>query len=116
MIDKLASEDGGIKSVVVLEKGEVVLNYNRDDNAVPFRIESQTKAIMSLIMGKLIEDERYDLTLDTTLGEIFQKDSDWTGAPWGDVEDVEERKTITVSTLWCMNVQCLCLMRRSISF
>lgn len=101
MIDNLASADGGIKSVVVLEKGEVVMNYNRDDDAEPVPIESQTKAIMSLIMGKLIEDERYDLTLDTTLGEIFQKDSDWTGAPW-DVEDVEERKTITVSTLWCM--------------
>ena len=102
MIDGLVSLDEGIRSVLVLEKGEVVMNYTRDDNAVsvPFGIGSQTKAIISLIMGKLIEDETYDLTLDSTLGEIFQNDDDWTGAPW-DVENVnvEERKTINVSVL-----------------
>ena len=102
MIDGLVSLDEGIRSVIVLEKGEVVMNYSRDDNGVsdPFEeIGAQTKAIISLIMGKLIEDEDYDLTLDTTLGEIFPDDADWTGASW-DVENVEERKTISVSISW----------------
>ena len=103
MIDGLVSLDEGIRSVIVLEKeGEVVMNYSRDVNgvSVPFEeIGSQTKAIISLIMGKLIEDEDYDLTLDTTLGEIFPDDADWTGASW-DVENVEERKTISVSISW----------------
>ena len=112
MIDGLVvSLDEGIRSVIVLEKGEVVMNYSRDVNgvSVPFEeIGSQTKAIISLIMGKLIEDEDYDLTLGTTLGEIFPDDADWTGASW-DVENVEERKTISVSIcfvvcigwIWC---------------
>lgn len=102
MIDGLVSLDEGIRSVIVLEKGEVVMNYSRDDNGVsdPFEeIGAQTKAIISLIMGKLIEDEDYDLTLDTTLGEIFPDDADWTGASW-DVGNVEERKTISVSISW----------------
>ena len=101
MIDGLVSLDEGIRSVIVLEKGEVVMNYSRDVNSLsdPFEIGSQTKAIISLIMGKLIEDEDYDLTLDTTLGEIFPDDADWTGASW-DVENVEERKTISVSISW----------------
>ena len=77
MIDGLVvSLDEGIRSVIVLEKGEVVMNYSRDVNgvSVPFEeIGSQTKAIISLIMGKLIEDEDYDLTLDTILlGRSFQ--------------------------------------------
>lgn len=115
-----ASQDLKIRTALVLEKGSIVANYIRGktgyENAAataterersvgvevvnpydPFQVWSTTKSWMSLLIGILVQDEL--LSIEETLGGIFQDDSHW-----ADVVDGTEafRKNVTIKEMLTM--------------
>jgi Beta-lactamase len=76
-----------IRTLMVLEDGEIVASYARDnvDSNEPYQIHSVTKSITSLLMGILIDDGA--ISLNETLGQIFTNET-----TWQDIEDADYRK------------------------
>lgn len=73
-----------VRRFIVIDNGVIVKDYQRDtvnDGAV-YELFSATKAVTSFVIGTIIYDPQYDLSLDTTLGEIFAgNEIAWTGIP-----------------------------------
>ena len=84
---------------MVIENGSIVSSYIRDD-ADPnetLQTNSVTKSWMSLLIGILVEDGL--LSLDTTLGEIFTDDEEWSDVTDG---STDFRKGVTIEELLTM--------------
>lgn len=93
MLEELVSERPYIREVLVIEDGQIVATYTRediDDPTTPTDVFSVTKGLISLPIGMLADEGL--LTVDTTLGELFPETS-----IWEDIDDAEYRKSITVS-------------------
>lgn len=91
-----------IRRFLVLEDGVVVVDYQRDtveDDDV-YNLWSATKAVMSVVMGTILTSDEYDLTMETTLGEVFTEER-----YWNEIEDEEElafKQNITIYELMTM--------------
>eukprot|EP00984_Skeletonema_dohrnii_P008572 scaffold3169_cov117-Skeletonema_dohrnii-CCMP3373.AAC.2 len=98
-VQEAAAEDPLLRNAMVLENGSIVSSYLRDDvdlNEIHL-MHSVIKSWMSLLFGIMVDDGL--LSLDTTLGEIFQNDQ-----AWADVTDgsTDFRKGVTVEELLTM--------------
>ena len=88
-----------IRRFIVLDDGEVVMNYQRDsvrDDDV-YNLWSASKAIMSFFVGTVLFSDQYNLTMNTTLGEIFVGENDWSEVT--DLEELAFKKNVTSSYL-----------------
>jgi len=99
-IQQAAAKDPLIRAAIVLEHGDIVASYHREDvdlNETTFMVHSTTKSWTSLIVGMMVEDGL--LSLDETLGDIFPNDE-----AWADVTDgsTEFRKNVTVEEMLTM--------------
>lgn len=99
-IQEAASQDPLIRAAIVLEHGDIVSSYHRDDvdpNGTTFEVYSTTKSWVSLMIGMLVEDCL--LSLDETLGDIFANDD-----AWADVTDgsTDFRKNATIEEMLTM--------------
>lgn len=88
-----ASADPLIRSTIVLENGSVVAEYYREgvDMDNPYQVWSVTKSFMSMLVGILVEEG--DLSLDDTLGDIFEDEATWANVP---NDTVDFRKNVTI--------------------
>jgi len=77
LLDVVESSSDNIRTVMVLEHGRIVYDYVRNDIGASdtYNIYSATKSIMSLIIGMLVDEG--SLSLDETLGEVFNNSSAW---------------------------------------
>ncbi len=91
-----------IRRFLVLEDGEIVWDYQRNtvEDEDIFNLWSATKGVMSMIFGTIIPSDDYDITLDTTLGEIFTGENDWREVI--DPEELEFKKNATMYELLTM--------------
>jgi len=55
---------------------------------------------MSMVIGTIISNDEYDLSLDDTLGEIFVDENDWSGME--DQDEVAFKQNITIFELLTM--------------
>mmetsp|Transcript_24338 Transcript_24338/g.37203 ORF Transcript_24338/g.37203 Transcript_24338/m.37203 type:complete len:413 (-) Transcript_24338:89-1327(-) len=99
-IQQAAAKDPLIRAAIVLEHGDIVASYHREDvdlNETTFMVHSTTKSWTSLIVGMMVEDGL--LSLDETLGDIFPNNE-----AWADVTDgsTEFRKNVTVEEMLTM--------------
>jgi len=99
-IQQAAAKDPLIRAAIVLEHGDIVASYHRDDvdlNETTFMVHSTTKSWTSLIVGMMVEDGL--LSLDETLGDIFPNNE-----AWADVTDgsTDFRKNVTVEEMLTM--------------
>ena len=81
---------------MVLENGSIVSSYTRHDvdPSDTFDIMSVTKGLVSLLFGMLVDDGL--LSLDDTLGDIFQDDAAWAGVNDG---STDFRLSVTIEEL-----------------
>ena len=112
---QVAESDPLIRTVVVLEHGEIVVDYVRDDvdPTVPNQAFSTTKSWISLLTGLAIESGL--LSLEGTLADIWPDDndnnndgdnvwSDLTAEPYNlTVAEIEFRKNVTIESLLTMS-------------
>jgi len=97
---ELASNEPEVRGMVVLEHGQIVTEYYKggEDQMTRAPIWSCTKAFTNLLLGLLVKDGI--LSLNETLGDIFAYDPyDWI---WGNVEDAEDRKALTIESIITM--------------
>eukprot|EP00573_Skeletonema_grethae_P006963 CAMPEP_0201710262 /NCGR_PEP_ID=MMETSP0578-20130828/58540_1 /ASSEMBLY_ACC=CAM_ASM_000663 /TAXON_ID=267565 /ORGANISM="Skeletonema grethea, Strain CCMP 1804" /LENGTH=409 /DNA_ID=CAMNT_0048199289 /DNA_START=194 /DNA_END=1423 /DNA_ORIENTATION=+ len=99
-IQQAASQDPLVRAAIVLEHGDIVSSYHRDDvdpNETMFEVYSTTKSWVSLIIGMLVEDGL--ISLNETLGGIFPNDD-----AWADVTDgsTDFRKNVTIEEMLTM--------------
>jgi len=94
-----ATADPLIRTAMVLENGNIVAEYLRDDvdPTVPYQVWSVTKSWTSMLIGLAIQDGV--LKVDDTLGDIFPDD---TGA-WVNVTDADFRKAVTIEQMLTMS-------------
>lgn len=91
-----------IRRFMVIDNGKVVMDYQRDnieDDEV-YHLWSSTKVIMSTFIGVIIESDKYELSLNDTLGDIFTNDT-----AWEDIANEEElayKKSITIYEMLTM--------------
>mmetsp|Transcript_8035 Transcript_8035/g.19767 ORF Transcript_8035/g.19767 Transcript_8035/m.19767 type:complete len:418 (-) Transcript_8035:271-1524(-) len=91
-----------IRRFIVLDDGEVVMNYQRDsvrDDDV-YNLWSASKAIMSFFVGTVLFSDQYNLTMNTTLGEIFVGENDWSEVT--DPEELAFKKNVTIYEMLTM--------------
>jgi len=100
-IQQAASKDPLIRAAIVLEHGDIVASYHRDDvdpNETTFQVFSTTKSWTSLLIGMLVEDGL--LSLNETLGDVFPNTD-----AWADVTDgsTDFRKNVTIEEMLTMS-------------
>lgn len=98
-IYEACQEDSAIRAAIVIEKGEVVAEYYREDILPTDTIEvhSGTKPWTSLLIGLLVDDGK--LSVDETLGDVFPEEEAWVDVTDG---SVEFRKSVTIESLLTM--------------
>jgi len=98
-IQQAALQDPFTRSAIVIEDGDIVASYYRDDvdPNEDFPVHSVTKSWTSLLFGIMIDNGL--LSLDETLGDIFPSSK-----AWSDVTDgsIDFRKSITVEEMLTM--------------
>jgi CubicO group peptidase (beta-lactamase class C family) len=99
-IQQAASRDPLVRAAIVLEHGDIVASYHRDDvdpNETTFHVFSTTKSFTSLLIGMLVEDGL--LSLNETLGDVFPNND-----AWADVTDgsTDFRKNVTIEEILTM--------------
>ena len=99
-IQEAALQDPLVRAVIVLEDGDIVSSYYRDDVDPKrgfFNVHSVTKSWMSLLLGIMVKEGL--LSLDETLSDIFPDDN-----AWADVIDgsIDFRKSVTVEEMLTM--------------
>ena len=99
-IEKAAKQDPNIRSVIVLEHGDVVSSYYRDDIDPNDKVLvwSVTKSWTSLLLGIMVDEGL--LSVDETLVDIFPDESSWTDVTDG---SVDFRKSVTVEEILSMS-------------
>jgi CubicO group peptidase (beta-lactamase class C family) len=100
-IQQAASQDPLIRAAIVLEHGDIVASFHRDDvdpNETTYQVFSATKSWTSLLIGMLIEDGQ--LSLNETLGDVFSNND-----TWADVTDgsTDFRKNVTIEEMLTMS-------------
>ena len=99
-IQQVAPQDPLIRAAIVLEHGDVVASYHRDDvypNETMFHVFSTTKSWTSLLLGMLVDDGK--LSLDETLGAVFPNNDAWANVTDG---SAEFRKNVTIEEMLTM--------------
>jgi len=97
---ELASNEPEVRGMVVLEQGQIVTEYYKggETQTTLAPLWSCTKAFTNLMLGVMIKDGI--LSLNETLGDVFEYDPyDWI---WGDIEDAEDRKALTIESIITM--------------
>ena len=92
-----------VRRFIVLDDGEVVMNYQRDsvrDDEV-YNLWSASKALMSFFVGTILFSDQYNLTMNTTLGEIFVGENDWSEVT--DPEELAFKKNVTIYEMLTMS-------------
>ena len=94
-----------IRTVLVLEHGQIVAEYVREDvnAAIPNQVWSATKSWMSLMVGLMIEQGL--VSLEETLGEIFDDPATWEAVSELDnnnSSNTEFRRAVTLRELLSM--------------
>lgn len=92
-----------IRRFIVLDDGEVVMNYQRDsvrDDDV-YNLWSASKAVMSFFIGTILFSPQYNLTMNTTLGEIFVGENDWSEVT--DPEELAFKQNVTIYEMLTMS-------------
>ncbi len=90
-----------IRRFLVIEDGEIVMDYQRDnigDDSV-YELWSATKAAMSMIIGTIMWSDQYDLTFEDTLGAILPPEA------WAGIQDPQElafKQSITIKEMLTM--------------
>ena len=100
LLDAIDSSTDSIRTVMVLERGQIVTSYVRDDidASDTYNIYSATKSFMSLLVGMLIDEG--SLSLDDTLGDVFNNSTVWENvdkANYTQSNTIEEMLTMTSS-------------------
>mmetsp|Transcript_22480 Transcript_22480/g.48819 ORF Transcript_22480/g.48819 Transcript_22480/m.48819 type:complete len:348 (+) Transcript_22480:399-1442(+) len=93
--------DPAIRTVVVLERGRIVVNYQRDeavDPNMPYQVWSTTKSWIGMLIGIAVASG--ELSLNDTLGDIFAATED--GTVWSNVTDAEFKKAVTIESVLSM--------------
>jgi len=79
MVNTLATAESNTQIVTVIQHGQIVGEYHRDDASVsPNQLHplySVTKAVSGMLFGILVD--QYDTSINTTLGEFFPNETDW---------------------------------------
>ena len=96
LLDAINSSTDNIRTVMVLERGQIVASYIRDDidASDTYNIYSATKSFMSLLVGILMDDG--SLSLDDTLGDVF------TNTAWEKVEMADYVQSVTIEEMLTM--------------
>ena len=91
-----------IRAITVLEKGQIVFEYARDDvdPTQTFPVYSVTKSFVSLIIGMLIDDGI--LSLDETLGDVFLNKRCIDGVLWNKVDQADFVQEVTIEEMLTM--------------
>ena len=97
LLDAINSSTDNIRTVMVLERGQIVTSYIRDDidASDTYNIYSATKSFMSLLVGMLMDDG--SLSLDDTLGDVFTNST-----IWGEVEMADYVQSVTIEEMLTM--------------
>lgn len=87
----LAGKEGAIRSFLVARRGQLVVDeyFHRAARDWPHTIQSITKSVTSLILGRVLEEEK--IPLDTPVCEFFADDPELSSRRW-----VQERYDITL--------------------
>ena len=98
LLDAIDSSTDSIRSVIILERGQIVTSYIRDDIDVSdtYNIYSATKSFMSIIVGMLIDDG--SLSLDDTLGDVFDNST----VVWANVRETDYIQSVTIEEILTM--------------
>lgn len=96
-IDDVLHASPNVRTFMVIDGGEIVVSYARDDvdPGEPYEVFSVTKSVTSLLIGILIDENA--TSVDETLGEIFTNETIWEG-----VDDADYRKNITIREMLTM--------------
>ena len=97
----LAEQEPEVRGMVVIEDGKIVTEYYKpgENGRTRSPIWSCTKSFTALILGIMIKDGL--LSLDETLGEVFEYDPyNWIR---DQVKDADERMALTIKSILTMS-------------
>ncbi len=92
-----------VRRFLVIDNGVIVEEYQRNNvnDGDAFELFSATKAVMSMIIGTIIYNPKYNLTVDMTMGEIFAgNEIVWTGI--SNATELAFKQQITIEEMLTM--------------